>query len=147
MPRRARDRILLVARLADELQTHPIYASPTKSSVTITFEGGRLTTATDESDEHLLKSLFVRLRPFLLGDDDVAIRHINDPQLVHAIELGKNGYRQARRSFGLQHIVNGREITPERAADLYLNGVMFHHDAEKEAELAEQVEVAAVLTR
>jgi hypothetical protein len=155
MTRSVRERLLLLGRIGDQIATHPMVTSGQESGLTITFDAGGLRTESREPDEQLLHSLMLLLRPCLLNDDDahlstvlnLAIRHIDDPWRVHAIESAKYAYRQIRRSLGVRLVLNETEMTPERAADLWMNGVFFHHDAEKEAELMSHTTLASAMVR
>ena len=144
-----------VGRLGDEIASHPMFAGDQQSGVTVTFEGGQLAVEERLPDEQLMESWLLRMRPFLLVHDDahlatvvdLAITHIDDARLVHSIESARHGYDQAAQSLGVRLVRNNQEMTPERAAGLWLNGVYFHHDADKEAELMSHLPMEAALVR
>jgi hypothetical protein len=159
MPSAARrtveERFRLVATLADKLGNHPLVVAREGIRLEVEFDSSGVSTKLTEPDEHLLRSLLVEVRPFLLLRDDcnlaaihdLAIHHLDDPELVHAIESVEAAYASNRGALGFNLNINGTDLRPETAADLWINGVYFHTDVEKERELAAYVEPASAMVR
>ena len=154
-PRSIEERFRLVASTADELGRHPLVAGRVGLKLEVRLDASGLTSTLREPDPTLLRSLLPTVRKFLLAGDDhqltgvhnLAIRHIDDPELVHAIESAKYGYRLQRDGLGLQVHIDGSRMTAERAADLWINGVYLHSDADKERELRSLTGIAPNLVR
>jgi hypothetical protein len=149
------ERFRLVAETTDDLGRHPIVARRARTTLEVKFDSAGLRASVTEPDPVLLRSLLPTVRKFLMDGDDhhlpevhnLALRHIDDPELVHAIESVKEGYKRERRGLGLQLQIDGARVTPEHAADLWINGVYLHSDVDKERELNSLTGIAPALVR
>jgi len=147
------ERLLLARTLAEGLERHPLVAGMIGITLTVKFDqqGGEVTLK--EPDEYLLKSFILDLGPFVRQNEDaylpavmnLAVRHIDDPTLVHAIESAQHHYRTSLDQVALE--VDGQTLTGKKAADLWINAAYFHRDPEKAAILASHGEWASPLVR
>jgi hypothetical protein len=134
-------RLHLYAGIARRLERHPLITAGVGIGLELKYESGELSTTIKEPEDHLFRSLVLDLRPLLMkGDDaflsgifDLACSHLDDPELVHAVESARAGWDVVTASTELRLSVNGSLVTPGAAADLWLNSDYFHHDADKDA--------------
>ena len=153
--RSVEQRFRLVADTADALNRHPMVVGKAGIQLQIKFDAAGVSVTRTEPDEMLLTSILPTLRKFLLERDDhqltgvhkLAIRHIEDPELVHAIESAKVAYQRERDGFGVKININGKDVTPEYAADLWINGVYLHSNLKEEEELRSLTGVAPHVVR
>lgn len=149
------ERIELFVRRATELEAHPALAQPTSIGFTLQVGAGPATATVTEPDDTALSSLLLKLRPFLLQDEDaylpeilnLARRLVDDPELVHAIESGRHGYEQASVGSMFKVAIGGREMTPKAAAELYLYSTYYHSHRDLEEQLNAITGPAASMTR
>ena len=147
------ERLRLARHLAQDLESHPLVASKVGITLTLSFgqQGGEISVS--GPDENQLKSLLLDLGPFVRDNEDthlpavmtLAVRHLDDPELVHAIESAQHHYRTSIDALRLN--VDGQEISGKNAADLWMNAAYFHRDPEKAAELASHGEMGKPLVR
>ena len=147
------ERLLLARSLGEALERNPLVAGRVGLNLTMHFgqEGGDITLT--QPDESLLKALLLDVGPFIRSNEDaylpgvmtLAVRHIDDPALVHAIESAQHYHRTSLDSIHL--VVNDELITGEKAANLWMNSAYFHRDPEKAAVLASHGEMPAPLVR
>jgi hypothetical protein len=146
-------RLLLARELAEALEQNPLVAGRVGLNLTLHFgqDGGEITLT--QPYEGPLKALLLDVGPFIRSDEDaylpavmtLAVRHFDDPELVHAIESAQHYHRTSLDSIHLN--VNGQLITGEKATYLWMNSAYFHRDLQKAAVLASHGEMAAPLVR
>jgi len=153
--RTIQERLDLFCRRAVEIDNHPFFVGRVQVGMIVRAGGGPMTVDVNEPDDTVLTSLLLKLRPFLLQEEDaylprilnLATRTIDDPELVHAIESGRHGYDQAIASSDLRIVIDGHERTPKAAAELYLYSKYHHSHLHREVELGEIVGPSASLVR
>lgn len=154
-PRSIPARFRLAADAGDKVAAHPLFATKTAVSITLTAKGGIVSADLKLPDEERLESLLLRMRPFLLDTEDaylprimnLATRHLDDAELVHAIESGQVAYKEYRRQGMAKLMVNRQVITAERAARLWLYAAYYHRDLEKERWLGSADEILRAMLK
>ena len=140
MARTVAEKLDLVRRRAEIISRNPLLSGTFRLNVEVNYADGVLAARMDEPDEHQFRSLVLEVRHLLLEKDDahllsaysLARRHLSEPELVHAIESAQWAHKRARRTLGIKLNINGVDLTPEAAADLWFNAELFHSDEDKQ---------------
>lgn len=117
--------------------------------------GSPIVWSTREPSDDVLESLLLRLRPMVAPSSDIsifAIHNVCEARLSHAemrrfLRDVRAGWTRSQREGIMGLRIDERDMSPERAADLMINGYYFHDEPAKRAELEKLVGPAAILTR
>lgn len=129
---------------ADRLLVQPLAQTGWTDTFTLRFEQSRIVSVSLEGpDEKDLQVLLLQLRPFVSEGEDIFIgrvfgimdRRLTDNPMREALRNARALWKAAQKSLGLVLVVEGKTLTPEILADLWINGYYFHDDPEKERKL------------
>lgn len=103
-----------------------------------------------QPDEDSLKAYLMTFRKFISQGEPAHITrifklcllHFTDIELLRQIRRCEDGWKRDVRKNTTRFVFEGREIAPERLADLWVNGSYFHNDREKSEE-RERLEAAS----
>ncbi len=134
---------LFLTRARQLEQTRLIRSKPNSSWKMHFSEDGTMTITTEEPDEEDLRSYLMILRQFVLQKEPIHLgrihnlldRRITDDELRGYVTKARDGLKEAARGHGIHFQLNDETISPERVADLWINGEYFHNDPEKKQEL------------
>jgi len=109
-----------------------------------------------QPNEDDLKAFLLDFRPFVLQREPVYVgrvydqleRRLTDTERRDALRISRQRWKHGQGQGGFQVFLNERQVTPELAIDLYVNGWYFHDDPDKR-ELLEKLTVGhgQILTR
>lgn len=142
------DQLRCFSHEADELRQEPLAQTGWDNSYTLNFDRTRgLSSALRQPNETLLRSLLLTLRKFVSEGEPVFLnriynvceQHITNEEMRHLLRHAREKWKQAQKSGGMKLVYNGRDLTPEHVADLWINGHYFHSEPEKLRELREIV--------
>lgn len=96
-----------------------------------------------EPDKEILESYLIYLRKFMMSGEPVFIhrvrslarQHLTDDSLKQELDNAHLAWKAHSRNREVEIILNERQVLPDYAWDLYINGVYFHLDLEKRGEL------------
>lgn len=134
---------LFVQRARELEQTRLIKSKASATwSMQLTHEGVTAFT-TMEPEEEDLRSFLLTFRQFVSADEPVFLFRIHnllyprlaDDELKGHLAAAREAIKSAGRGNGIHVIHNDVEVSPERLADLWINGVYFHNDRSKRREL------------
>lgn len=126
------------------LRREPLAKSGWETQVSYSFgKGVGLSIKQEGPDETQLRSLLLALRKFVSGREPVdlnriynlLLRHLTSDELKTYLIDARKKWRQAQNLDAVALIVDEKELTPERIADLLINGYYFHVDLEKRKQL------------
>ena len=108
-----------------------------------------------ESDEDNLRSFLVTFRQFISEKELVYLRriyrlchqHIRGDELREHLRHDREMWKQMHKACGVKLTLNGRDITPEYVADLWVNGYYFHSDPDKRNALTGLLSDAGLMVR
>ncbi len=97
-----------------------------------------------EPDEEDLRSFLLTFRRFVADGDPLNIGHIHNicerrlrsDDLRRHLREARAHWRRDAETGGMSLVFNGRQISPEYVADLFINGHYFHDEPAKRAKLA-----------
>jgi len=110
---------------------------------------------TDEPDKEQLAAFLLTFRQFMAKGEPVFLFSVfkvarlclTDDELRGYLDDAREQWKQALVRGGLKITFDDREITPEYAMDLWINGVYFHSDQEKRRTLERLIPEAHALAR
>lgn len=108
-----------------------------------------------EPDRDLFASYLLDFRKFISEGEPIFIgyifglchEHLTNDEFKGAIRHCQQGWRNAVEENGVTLIVDGKQITPEHLADLWINGQYFHNDPAKLSELKRYVNKSFLFAR
>lgn len=97
----------------------------------------------NEPDAEQLDSFLIRFRPFVSQGEDVYLQNIHNlcfraakaDELKRELQFAREHYSKVLKGLVVKIQFNGTAITPEHLSDLWINGIYFHNDEKKRAEL------------
>lgn len=109
----------------------------------------------DQPNEDGLRSFLLGFRQFTLKDEPVNMDHIynlcqrelTDDEAKQYLRECRDGWKEALRKSGFEFVLNGKEISPEYAAHIWINGYYFHNDADLQEALDKLLPPDAALVR
>lgn len=112
-------------------------------------------TTLEEPDEADLKDYLVTFRHFIAKKEDTFInnifsichRKLTNNDMKQSLIKARESLRQAERFNIISFRLNGEELTPEKATDMYLNSKYFHNDLEPQEQLDEMSPLMYDMTR
>lgn len=108
-----------------------------------------------EPDERDLRDYLLLFRKFISPDEPVFVRSIHglchkhfttDEMKRHIMDCQEGWKRRVQKS-GIRLKIDGKDLTPEHIADLWINGHYFHDDVDKAAELSRILTPSLLLVR
>jgi hypothetical protein len=153
--RTPRERLEHFVRTVDVLERdHDLATLGTKLTVHFDAASGWSQTL-EEPERHRLNSLILALRRYTLVREDTCLptvfgdcrTFIQDAKALAAIESAADAYAKVPRPGGLQLVIDGEDIPPDAAADLFLYGDLFHADLDKADRLQSLDPMALTLVR
>jgi hypothetical protein len=107
-------------------------------------ETQELTLRITELDEEDLRSYLLALREFYADNSEILVININsilyqmvaDEEVKSLLARGRAEWNRVRKCYDKVISINDKTLSPEYIYSLYMNGVYFHHDANKIDELS-----------
>jgi hypothetical protein len=152
-----RQRLELFSVRVDELsETTLVRQNDLKSEWTISMGVDQsLTSSSIEPNEDLLCSYLLKFRKFISKGEPLYIgaihnlcqKHFTSEELKGHIRNCRQGWKRTLEHNGVRLTFNGKQISPEYLADLWINGHYFHEDTQKAEELKRYLPGPVVFAR
>lgn len=136
----AAKRLELFAQRVEELHDSRAVRSGLKNRLNIKWnrtEGLRI--EADQPDDEELRSFLVPFRKFIMSNEPIFLDRVlnvcelclTDQELKDRLREAREEWKRVRRKPWVALEINGETLTPERIADLWINGRIFHDDEAK----------------
>jgi len=114
-----------------------------------------LTSRSIEPNEDLLRSYLMSFRKFVSQGEPLYVgtihnlcqKHFTSDELKGHIRNCQQGWKRALEHNGVRLVLEGKEISPEYLADLWINGHYFHEDIRKAQELKRYLPAPFIFAR
>jgi len=134
---------LYIARVRQCLDSRLISSGSLQSQLSLGFSSNRLEVSTYNPDEETLRAFLLTFRQFISPKEDVYVNRIvnllypalDSAELRRLLRSAREGWLGARAVGGVRLTIDGHDVAPEHALDLWINGVYFHNDRRKLQEL------------
>jgi hypothetical protein len=150
------ERLRVFGDRASRIEESTLVKERIGSSLNVRWQrGSPVVWSTREPSGEVLEPLLLRLRPMVAPGSDIsifAIHNVCEGRLSHAemrvfLHDVRAAWTRSQRHGIIGLRINERDMSPERAADLMINGYYFHAEPANRAELEALVGPAAILTR
>jgi hypothetical protein len=139
-----RERLELFVSECHRLNEHKHIESGFRASLSIRAEADEPWQYTVlEPDAEILESYLIRLRRFMSEGEPIFVhavrnvvrRNLIDAELLEELDREVEDWKRLMKSDGIVTTLNGEDISPDLAWDLYINGEYFHFNMEKRRKL------------
>lgn len=145
-------RLDLFIQRAEELRTSRAVQKGLKNHLEVKWEKTKgLRIEADQPDAEDLRSFLVPFRKFLMSGEPIFLDGmfnlcdlcLTDKELKERVREEREEWKRVRRRPWISLEIDGERLTPERIADLWINGLIFH-DNEAKAQAFERMSKEAL---